>query len=246
MKNSTVLHIPHSSTFIPERFAGTFIRGKLAHEIDVMTDWFCDELFECGRDSVIFPVSRLVCDVERFADDEQEIMAKIGMGVTYRTASDLTPLREVGERERKEILSQYYDRHHRAFTDLVEEKLKDFGNCLIVDCHSFYPAALPYELCQEEDRPDFCIGTSEFHTPQRITDALRLHLEEAGYSVRIDSPFAGTIVPMKFYGKDRRVVSVMIEVNRKLYLEKPGIRNGRFAEIKRVLAECVALAEEAM
>ena len=75
MKNSTLLHIPHASTVIPGNYLASFRQAILPHEIEVMTDWFCDELFDCGRDRIVFPISRLVCDVERFRDDKQEIMA---------------------------------------------------------------------------------------------------------------------------------------------------------------------------
>ena len=55
-----------------------------------MTDSFTDELFpvtqvEAGR--VIIPVSRLVCDVERFPLDEQEPMVARGMGVVFTRTS---------------------------------------------------------------------------------------------------------------------------------------------------------------
>ena len=43
-------------------------------------------------------------------------------------------------------------------------------------------------------------------------------LESCGYSTARDQPFSGTIVPMKHYRKDRRVQSLMIEINRWLYL----------------------------
>jgi hypothetical protein len=48
-----------------------------------MTDAYTDELFpvtpvEAGR--VVFPISRLVCDVERFSSDEDEPMAVRGKG----------------------------------------------------------------------------------------------------------------------------------------------------------------------
>ena len=43
-------------------------------------------------------------------------------------------------------------------------------------------------------------------------------LESCGYSTARDQPFSGTIVPMKHYQKDRRVQSLMIEINRWLYL----------------------------
>lgn len=244
MKNSTLLHIPHASTLIPAQFHTSFDSSKLPHEIAVMTDWFCDELFDCGRDRVIFPISRLVCDVERFREDEREIMAKVGMGALYRSASDLSYLRKVTKKEKRQILSRYYDSHHNAFTQAVEKKLERYGHCLIVDCHSFYPTALPYELDKAKERPDFCIGTSEFHTPSSVTRALTAALECKGFTVKCNSPFAGTIVPMKFYEKDPRVISVMIEVNRRLYSDAPGTKNKDFFYVRSVLSQCIGLIEK--
>ena len=43
-------------------------------------------------------------------------------------------------------------------------------------------------------------------------------LESFGYSTARDQPFSGTIVLMKHYRKDHRVQSLMIEINRWLYL----------------------------
>ena len=42
--------------------------------------------------------------------------------------------------------------------------------------------------------------------------------ESCGYSTARDQPFSGSIVPMKHYQKDQRVQSLMIEINRWLYL----------------------------
>ena len=43
-------------------------------------------------------------------------------------------------------------------------------------------------------------------------------LESCGYSTARDQPFSGTIVPMKHYHKDQRVQTLMIKINRWLYL----------------------------
>ena len=43
-------------------------------------------------------------------------------------------------------------------------------------------------------------------------------MESCGYSTARDQPFSGSIVPMKHYRKDQRVQSLMIEINRWLYL----------------------------
>ena len=43
-------------------------------------------------------------------------------------------------------------------------------------------------------------------------------LEGCGFSTARNQPFSGTIVPMKHHRKDQRVQSLMIEINRWLYL----------------------------
>lgn len=244
MKSATILHIPHASTEIPGKYLASFRQEVLAHELAVMTDWFCDELFDSGRDRLVFPVSRLVCDVERFRNDAAESMAAVGMGVTYRCTSNLEPLRTVAPEERCEILSQYYDPHHAAFADLAAKKLSAFGRCRIVDCHSFYPTALPYERCRAEVRPDFCIGTSDYHTPKAVSETLVRFLSAQGFLVMENTPFAGTIVPMRYFEKDARVHSVMIEVNRRLYMDAPGVKSADFPKIQSILRTCLDLIEE--
>ena len=90
--------------------------------------------------------------------------------------------------------------------------------CLIIDGHSFPALPLPYELNQTSFRPDFCLGTDDFHTPEELVERVETILESCGYSTARDQPFSGTIVPMKYYRKDHRVQSLMIEINRWLYL----------------------------
>jgi N-formylglutamate amidohydrolase len=41
-----------------------------------------------------------------------------------------------------------------------------------------------------------------------------------GFSVGNNRPYTGTIVPSVYYKKDRRVISLMIEVNRSLYMDE--------------------------
>src|ERR1700722_18035376 len=94
-----VLHIPHSSRYVPadERSAIRLNNQALNVELLRMTDAYTDLLFpptpvEAGR--VVFPLSRLICDVERFPSDETEPMAARGMGVTYTRTSLGEVLRE--------------------------------------------------------------------------------------------------------------------------------------------------------
>jgi N-formylglutamate amidohydrolase len=69
-----------------ERQAILFDDAALDTELLRMTDSYTDELFPATpveADRVIFPLSRLVCDVERFPSDEDEPKTARGMGVAY-------------------------------------------------------------------------------------------------------------------------------------------------------------------
>ena len=230
---SIVFHIPHASTCIPQEYSEDFYKGVLPDNLHLMTDWYTDELFDFGfGERVVFPVSRLVCDPERFREDDQEEMAKIGMGAVYIRGYDLRPIRSVTPGRREEILRQYYDPHHKRLEGAVTRALERTGYCLIIDCHSFSAVPLPYE--KDRTRPDFCIGTDPYHTPEHLVASLTETLRQAGYSVSLNKPFSGTIVPLQSYRNDKCVSSIMIEVNRGFYLN--GVDKGsRYVKAKRVI-----------
>jgi len=207
-----VLHIPHSSRRVPaeERKAIRLDDGALNTELLRMTDAYTDELFpltrvEAGR--IVFPVSRLVCDVERFSSDEDEPMATRGMGVIYTRTSMGEVLRaQPSAADRQSLLDRWYWPHHLKLEHIVNDVAAHQGMCLIIDCHSFPSVALPYELDQTAYRADICIGTDSFHTPLLVRDAIIASIKEENYSVAIDAPFAGALVPVAFYRKDRRIL----------------------------------------
>jgi N-formylglutamate deformylase len=247
-----VLHIPHSSRRVPaeERQAILVDNTELNGELLRMTDAYTDELFpitpvEAGR--VIFPLSRLVCDVERFPSDENEPMAARGMGVTYTRTSMGGVLRaQPDPADRQKCLDRWYWPHHSKLEHLVKDVAERSGVCLIVDCHSFPSVALPYELDQASPRADICIGTDSFHTPWAVRDAIVAAAEADGYSVAVDAPFSGALVPLSSYRKDHRILSVMIEVNRRLYMEEDsGKKKQGLGKVCATLGRLVMAAAEA-
>ena len=46
------------------------------------------------------------------------------------------------------------------------------------------------------------------------------------------APFIGTIVPLPYYGKEKKVRSVMIEINRKLYMDRTGRKISAFGKVR--------------
>ena len=102
----------------------------------------------------------------------------------------------------------------------MDQALEEHDRCLIIDGHSFPSKSLPYELNAEAARPDFCLGIDDFHTAEKLVGGVESELQRLGYSTARNEPFSGTIVPLKHYRKDQRVQSLMIEINRKLCVNK--------------------------
>lgn len=237
-----ILHVPHASLYIPDDIKSRMLLNyaDLEKELLALTDRYTDELFAIqGVKLIKSEVSRLVVDMERFRNDVDEVMSKVGMGSVYELTVDGKKLRYTDETLREALLAQYYDPYHKYFNNQVEACLFRYGRCLIIDCHSFPSNPLPYELNQDPKRPDICIGTCEFHTPKRLID-YALKWASQYYSVYLNRPFSGTFVPSEYYLRDKRVSSVMVEVNRSLYMnELNGRKTEGFNKIKSSLSDFI-------
>ena len=81
-----IIHVPHSSLKIPEEYRRTALISQ--EELDEENRFVCDtgviELIPPAlkESTLIFPYSRLYCDVERFRDS-REPMNDLGMGYIY-------------------------------------------------------------------------------------------------------------------------------------------------------------------
>jgi N-formylglutamate amidohydrolase len=151
----------------------------------------------------------------------------------------------VRESERQVLLNRWYRPHHAALREAVANELTATGRCLILDAHSFPASPLPYEVDQDASRPNICIGTDPFHTPLALVDTATAVSRDLGWTTAIDRPFSGALVPMSFYRCDARVQSLMIEVNRSLYMdETTGARSAGFescqARIGRLISAIVS------
>lgn len=224
MSSKILIHIPHSSMNIPKEYKNSFTADTktIKKNIIALTDYQTQDLYNHPehQNKIIFKVSRLLCDVERFEKDQDEIMAKYGMGVVYTKGPYGETLRTTNENIREEIIEKYYKPHHKKLLEEVTRIIEEDDRCIIIDAHSFPSKPFPGEPNQNMKRPDFCIGTDKFHTPKTLVNNISNCIKEMGYSIELNKPYAGTIVPLELYGKDKRVISVMIEVNRRLYMNE--------------------------
>ena len=161
------------------------------------------------------------------------------MGVIYeRTSHGLLLRHPPTPSERQNLLTTYYVPHHAALESAVATAVDLHGCCTILDVHSFPSRPLPY-IDQAQDRPDICVGTNSFHTPQSLATQLVEGFSRDGFSVAVNRPFAGALTPLRYFSNDQRVKSIMVEVNRGFISMKPqGSKANTSSACKGRLPKC--------
>ncbi|MFI5663494.1 N-formylglutamate amidohydrolase [Streptomyces sp. NPDC051684] len=223
-----LLHVPHSSRLIPAHVRdGLLLHGAaLDRELDLITDAHTEVVAErAARAASLTPwrfvneCSRLVVDPERFPDEREEMRA-VGMGAVYTRTTHREPLRPEPPADEDALLDTYFHPYARAMTRAVADRLAATGRAVVVDVHSYPSRALPYELHGTDPRPEVCLGTDPFHTPDTLLAAAREAFAAYGDTAE-NTPFAGAYVPLEHYGKEPRVSALMLELRRDHYLDEP-------------------------
>ncbi|MEI5009273.1 N-formylglutamate amidohydrolase [Streptomyces sp. PmtA] len=223
-----VLHVPHSSREIPEwvRHGIELDDAALELELDHITDAHTAAIATVGADAAalrpwrfVNGLSRLVIDPERFPDEREEMLA-VGMGAVYTRTTHRERLRPA-DTDPGPLVERYFHPYARAMTAAVADRLEAVGRAVVIDVHSYPTEPLPYELHGDGPRPPICLGTDAFHTPPELRAAAERAFADFG-GTGLDSPFAGTYVPLDFYGKDARVSALMIEIRRDVCMTEPG------------------------
>ncbi|MFE3797574.1 N-formylglutamate amidohydrolase [Nocardia tengchongensis] len=223
-----VLHVPHSSRVIPPAVRADLLLSDrdLERELDAITDAHTARLAELAAGLApvrpwrfVNRLSRLVVDPERFPDEREEMLA-VGMGAVYTATTDREPLR-APDFDPDPLLERYFHPYAHAMTEVVADRLEAVGRAVILDVHSYPSRPLPYELHGHGARPPICLGADDFHTPPELLTRAAGALAAFG-GVGVNSPFAGTYVPLRFHCTDSRVSAMMVEIRRDLYMREPG------------------------
>ncbi len=242
-----IFHVPHDGTeFPPELMASVCVpqarflqyhekmRDTGVHDMIPRTYWTVSQ-------SVRFPISRLLCDVERFIGPE-EIMERYGMGFCYERAFDGTVIKTVDDELRAKTFP-YYQKHHERVDQLCRAQKR----VLLLDMHSFSEEIVPRDMLREgEDTPDVCIGTDADHTPERLAAAAEKVFRELGFRTARNYPYDGCYVPSAAKTDEVSCIALMLEFNKRIYCDKnnnliPGVTKEIRKAVEYLIADCVKL-----
>ena len=221
--NRIVLNEPHASIegLYDDQLSGWCIDERFVNEVVFrLTDWHTDFLFHGFHHpkirTVRFPYSRFVVDAERLWDDPMEA---IGQGIIYRHYDCYR--RAVTTEGEAKLLSLWGSHQQRLKSNLCEE-------ALLLDCHSFP---------EEQGDVDICIGYNEdWSKPDKELLEYVVNLfEDNSYSVGINYPYSNSEAPVCPFAYQ----SMMLEVNKRVYLERRSAYLKTHCDKKRSVREVV-------
>lgn len=258
-----ILSVPHSGQYFPPEFA-----ANIQCDIPTMRrneDLFVDELLtdavDAGLPLLKMEVTRTFIDLNRdrlevdptmyynYPCDDNIMFDKhcrVGLGVVHRINfrreniyGGLLNYNEVQKR-----LTNVYDVYHQRLQQLINQCLKKFGFCLVLDCHS-----MPSKICSIiDDRSgiDICLGNLFSQScPQDISDFLAAQFWNKNYNVEFNCPYSGAYITFNYCQPRRKMYTLQLEINRALYANEDLLsRNDNFANLATdVSTAVIELAE---
>jgi N-formylglutamate deformylase len=221
-------------------------------------DSFVDELFVAAPDhgapllAATFP--RALCDPNREAWELDPTMfeealpawvnttsARVGAGLG--TIARIVASGEViyGQKlrfaEAEGRVRTLWQPFHDMLRGLIEATRRQFGACLLVDCHSM-PAAVQHPRGGVDmvlgDAHGTACGARTMRRVEQLLDGL-------GYRVRRNDPYAGGFIT-RHYGRPRDgVEALQIEICRSLYMDEARIEKlPRFAAVQQDMTALIA------
>lgn len=235
--NKIILNLPHSSKKLPKKFLRQdfqLSKKEINSFNQTMTDLYTSSLFSSKKfSSVVAPYSRIFCDIEKFTDDEKEIMSKYGLGAIYTKTDKGIELFSPSEEYKTDVIKNYYYPLHKKLDRKVKTEIEKGKNVILIDCHSFSKETV--EIFGNADNlPDVCIGTNvDLYCNDIVREIVLTYFKSLGYEVKLNYPYCGAMIPDYYIAHQTdKLNCIMIEINRKIYLNK-NKKNNNFNKIKK-------------
>ena len=232
-----VINSPHSGRVYPPSFIEQSKLGNLA--IRKSEDFLVDEIIQGGTRfgmpmlKANFPRAFLDVNREPYELDAAMFTGKLPDYVntrSIRVASGLGTIAKIvaeGENiyskkiDAEEGLSRIediYRPYHACLRRLLAKTHVKFGCSVLVDCHS-----MPSNAGQTSynSKPDFVLG-DRFGSScnASITHAVKNLLQQMGYNVEINKPYAGGFITEHYGRPHNGLHALQLEINRGLYMDE--------------------------
>lgn len=235
-----IFHIPHDGDFFPDELMKSLVisKDRFTKYHYKMSDKFVTKLVSGIEKTQIitFPVSRLLCDVEKYLENEE--MDQFGMGYYYTKAYDGKVIK-IRNEQLEEITKRYYTDHHESFRRLIESVNEDV---VIIDIHSFSEDIIVNTKYDPNVKlPDVDLGWEERTCPKWLKGLAEETFIAKGYKISHNYPYSGSFIPDlgQEWLKKNKCYSIMLEINKDAYMNKDKYDLEKGKKIKACITEIV-------
>ena len=259
---------PHSGAVYAQDFLSQTVLDRL--QIRSSEDAFVDRLLAasalCGAALLAAEVPRAFVDLNRAPDElDPAVIEGIaraphnprissGLGVIPRVVSGGRAIYR-GKLPRVEAearIARFWHPYHRALRDLIETTHGQFGQAILIDCHS-----MPHEALEHHNRPgralpEIVLGDrfGAAAAPWVMGTVEQAFVDE-GFRVSRNTPFAGAFIAQSYGRPSAGRHVVQVEIDRSLYMDESLVQplpdfESFAARIGRVVARLADIGRAAM
>ncbi len=249
---------PHSGRDYPWAFLRKSVLDELA--IRSSEDAFMDMLIanapSCGAPLLVANMPRAFLDLNRASDElDPAVIDGVsqvshnpriasGLGVIPRVVSNGRAIYrgKLKNREAQDRIAEYWRPYHDQLAELMGNTRRDFGEAILVDCHSMPHEAVDAVTQVGLPRPEVVLGDRFGASADGvIVDRIEQVFLDAGLRVSRNAPFAGAFTTQHYGRPSRGQHAIQIEIDRALYMNEMRVRpNGNFDSFRRLMEKVVA------
>lgn len=253
-----VFSSPHSGANYPEAFVSQSLLDR--HTIRSSEDAFVDRLFSAapahGAPLLAARIPRAYLDLNRAADElDPAVIEGIdraphnprvssGLGVIPRVVAGGRAIYrgKLPRSEAEHRIRNIWHPYHATLKTLLDESLAQFGEAVLIDCHSMPHEAIDSHSRPGFPRPDIVLGDRFGAAAARhVVDRIEAACTAAGLRTARNAPFAGAYIAQAYGRPSRNQHVVQIEIDRALYMDETRIEpRGDFHEFQRLMTRIIA------
>lgn len=255
---SVVFASPHSGRHYP----ASLMRRTVLDELSIRSseDAFMDMLISAapgfGAPLLLAQMPRAYIDLNRASDELDPAVIEgvrvgnhnprisSGLGVIPRVVANGRAIYR-GKLPNKEAIAridEVWKPYHETLEDLMAQTKAQFGEAILIDCHSMPHEAVNAVTKAGMPRPQVVLGDRfGASCDSAIVERIETIFLEAGLIVSRNSPFAGAYTTQQYGRPSRRYHAIQIEIDRALYMNEKYIRpNGNFDSFKALMTRAMA------
>ncbi len=258
MTSCVVFASPHSARAYAPEF---LLRSVLdSHVIRSSEDAYVDRLFDTapqfGAPLLLAGAPRAYVDLNRAADELDPALIEgvralghnprvsSGLGVIPRVVANGRAIYrgKLAMSEARARIEHVWRPYHRQLQTLLDDASTQFGQAVLIDCHSMPHEAVDGIARGGMRRPDIVLGDRfGAASSAEIVDEIEAAFAAAGFTVTRNAPFAGAYITQAYGRPTRRQHAVQVEIDRSIYMDERRIApHGGFEEVRARLQSVMA------